>query len=438
MKSVIASAILMATSAQACIRVHASMWSSGTFHDVMSVDVWDNNDFHCTMDQTKSGVSAATRWDFQCGDDRYYKVTLWDNGGSGVVEHRVAEGNIWSANLNLRDSAYESNCIAPTESGNGCMSYETERIFAFDDGFGNCETITTHAALISSLSALYLTLIDLEHLREDEVQFPPHTGRNKIPLATTAPRPWNLTQEAEQLLQLLPYIYPARLSKLFHGESCITISSKPLSYLDNGDGEEDCLHDARSFGYGDNGAVMLPSWASSDVPVTDPSFPLEKLSELSSYEPTEHELAAAAVTPEDLIGVWARNLLTLAWVSWRDDEELSGMQMLDDEDESWLADPENWRQELIARNGPMTLNDLDGQPFGNLPTAEQRLLGTWRARKKKHNRWWEKRLVYEGAGWPDALDKEILRMCIRNFEQERLNAMDNAGPGSNEPMCQRF
>lgn len=90
MKSVLASAILMATGAQACIRVHAYMWSSGLFHDVMTVDVWDNNDFHCQMSQTKSGVSAATRWDFECNGDKYYKVTLWDNGGDGVVEHKVS------------------------------------------------------------------------------------------------------------------------------------------------------------------------------------------------------------------------------------------------------------------------------------------------------------------------------------------------------------
>lgn len=89
MKSILASATLMATSAQACIRVHAYMWSSGLAHDTMSVDVWDNNDFHCQMDQTKSAVSAATRWDFECNGDRYYKVTLWDNGGSGAVEHKV-------------------------------------------------------------------------------------------------------------------------------------------------------------------------------------------------------------------------------------------------------------------------------------------------------------------------------------------------------------
>ena len=66
------------------------MWSSGTFHDVMSVDVWDNNDFHCSMDQTKSGVSAATTWEFECNGDRYYKIKFWDNGGAGTVEHKVS------------------------------------------------------------------------------------------------------------------------------------------------------------------------------------------------------------------------------------------------------------------------------------------------------------------------------------------------------------
>jgi hypothetical protein len=89
MKSVIASAILMASSAQACIRVKSYMWSSGTFHDSMSVDVWDNNDFHCEMSQEKSGVSAETRWEMECNGDKYYKVVLWNNGGDGTVEHKV-------------------------------------------------------------------------------------------------------------------------------------------------------------------------------------------------------------------------------------------------------------------------------------------------------------------------------------------------------------
>jgi hypothetical protein len=62
------------------------------------------------------------------------------------------------------------------------------------------------------------------------------------------------------LLHLLPYVTPAALS-LFRGESRITLSSKPLCYLTRGGGEEDSLDDERSFGYGDDGEVLLPAWA---------------------------------------------------------------------------------------------------------------------------------------------------------------------------------
>lgn len=40
--------------------------------------------------------------------------------------------------------------------------------------------------------------------------------------------------------------------------------------------------------------------------------------------------------------------------------------------------------------------------------------------------------MYESAGWPDALDKEALRKRIREFERERIDAMDYAGPGERE------
>jgi hypothetical protein len=43
------------------------------------------------------------------------------------------------------------------------------------------------------------------------------------------------------------------------------------------------------------------------------------------------------------------------------------MQTPDEEEESQLADPEKWRQELIATTGPMTLNDLDGYVFVSRP-----------------------------------------------------------------------
>jgi hypothetical protein len=118
---------------------------------------------------------------------------------------------------------------------------------------------TTYADLIFSLEAFYRILIDLDYLREEEVQFSPHTGEGKIPIATAAiHHSVGLTQEAEQLLYLLPYVTPASLA-LFNGESRITLSSKPVSYLHKG--EDDFLHDERSFGFGDDGEVLLPAWA---------------------------------------------------------------------------------------------------------------------------------------------------------------------------------
>lgn len=113
--------------------------------------------------------------------------------------------------------------------------------------------------MISSLAAFYLALIDLDYLHEDGVQFPPHTGPDKTPLATVAIQLANLISEAETLLHFFPYITPGSLS-LFRGEARIAPSSKPLSYLTKGAGEEESFDDARSFGYGDDGKVLLPAW----------------------------------------------------------------------------------------------------------------------------------------------------------------------------------
>lgn len=44
--------------------------------------------------------------------------------------------------------------------------------------------------------------------------------------------------------------------------------------------------------------------------------------------------------------------------------------------------------------------------------------------KESHNRYWAKRMVYEGAGWPDALDKETLRAHIRGIEHASSDAWD--------------
>lgn len=162
-----------------------------------------------------------------------------------------------------------------------------------------------------------------------------------------------------------------------------------------------------------------------------------------------------ATSPDALIGAWARNLRTFAWIPWRDDDKLWGMQTLSEEEESRLSDPEKLRQELIERTGPTTVVDFDGyvalfclvqgrhmlltysrQPFGTLPTAEQRFTWDMDGAKENHNRWWAKRLVYEGVGWPDTLDKESLRKRVHDFEQERSDVMDNAGPSAGPGMSE--
>ena len=118
---------------------------------------------------------------------------------------------------------------------------------------------TNHADLISGMNTFYRTLLDLDYLREEEVQFPPHTGDGKIPIATTAIRSANLTPDVEGVLQFLPYITEAG-AELTEGESSITLHSQPVSYIYKGsdvfEGGE------RFFGYADGGyEALLPPWA---------------------------------------------------------------------------------------------------------------------------------------------------------------------------------
>ena len=89
------------------------------------------------------------------------------------------------------------------------------------------------------------------------------------------------------------------------------------------------IYDTRS------GRYKLPCLflESSDVPVPNSPCPVGEISELSIHQPTEHELEAAATSPDALIGVWTRNLRALSWMPWRDNDELWGIQTLDEEEE---------------------------------------------------------------------------------------------------------
>jgi hypothetical protein len=118
---------------------------------------------------------------------------------------------------------------------------------------------TTHAALISSITTFYTTLLDLDYLRPTEVQFPPHTDPSKTPLATAPIQSANLTPEVQSLLHHLPYITDAG-AELMEGEAAITLHSWPVSYLYKG--SDSFESGERFFGYADGGEeALLPPWA---------------------------------------------------------------------------------------------------------------------------------------------------------------------------------
>jgi hypothetical protein len=43
-----------------------------------------------------------------------------------------------------------------------------------------------HSSLITGMDSFYHRLVELDYLREEEVQFPPHTGEGKVPLVVTS------------------------------------------------------------------------------------------------------------------------------------------------------------------------------------------------------------------------------------------------------------
>lgn len=125
------------------------------------------------------------------------------------------------------------------------------------------------------------------------------------------------------------------------------------------------------------------------------------------------ELEAASVEVDELLGTWIRNLQTFDWIPWRDEDRFLGMELPpSSEQKAWLVDPEKRRLELLER----------------LPLyrAEERFASDMRSAREDRNCYWAKRVVYEEAGWPGALDKERLRVGVRELEQALWDAWDCA------------
>lgn len=79
----ILSAVMLASSVQACIRLHViarynPLISNG---DSMRVQIWDNNDFYEVQSQSKQGANAETRWGFAFGNGHYVELDRSGKGG---------------------------------------------------------------------------------------------------------------------------------------------------------------------------------------------------------------------------------------------------------------------------------------------------------------------------------------------------------------------
>lgn len=131
------------------------------------------------------------------------------------------------------------------------------------------------------------------------------------------------------------------------------------------------------------------------------------------YEPTIQELEAASKEVDELLGTWIRNLQTFDWIPWRDEDRFLGIQLPpSSEQEGWLADPEKRRLELVETLPQDTAKT----------TFDTNIDGA----REDNNCYWAKRLIYEEAGWPAALDKQRLRERVRELEQALWDAWDNA------------
>jgi hypothetical protein len=78
-------AAMLASSVQACIRIHTLMAYNPqrSLEDSMKVQIWDNDNFYEVQRQVKFAANRDTHWQFAFGNGHY--VELWDDGKVGFV-----------------------------------------------------------------------------------------------------------------------------------------------------------------------------------------------------------------------------------------------------------------------------------------------------------------------------------------------------------------
>jgi hypothetical protein len=76
-------AFTLASSVQACIRVHTNT-GYGISGDGMRAQIWDDDFFYEEKYIGKTGANSDTHWNFEFGNGHY--VELWDEGRAGFVQ----------------------------------------------------------------------------------------------------------------------------------------------------------------------------------------------------------------------------------------------------------------------------------------------------------------------------------------------------------------
>ncbi|KAL2073123.1 hypothetical protein VTL71DRAFT_10447 [Oculimacula yallundae] len=118
----------LATSAQACIRIHVVQGNAPFEDDGMRIQLWDNDAFYETQRQTKGSASADDHWYFSLGGG-HYNVDLWNNGKEGTVTLPDGyKGWFWN-----KLQQCEKNCYLWGE--NGCKASGLIYEYASDDNF---------------------------------------------------------------------------------------------------------------------------------------------------------------------------------------------------------------------------------------------------------------------------------------------------------------
>ncbi|OQO14679.1 hypothetical protein B0A48_00060 [Cryoendolithus antarcticus] len=252
----------------------------------------------------------------------------------------------------------------------------------------------------------------MAYFDEHEVQFPPHTGPGKHPLATTQLIEAGLHEDLIALVHLLPFAAPSRSS-----DTAISPGNNTLTYFEE-DSQSGLNPEIRMFGYDDQGDVTLPSWALRLTAANNRNdsqviydMRNKTLSEISLYETTMPEFEKAARPAGELLQQWMQNLRFLEWIPWRPSVG-----------NSWFhVRTRVYEDELRFERSGQT---IDPPKIPAWVTAEQaaRLSQVdnilTEINKAQHNEYWSRRLIFESAGWPETFDRQAFRDGIDEWEWE--------------------